>query len=211
MVTLIINFILFVNIILLILSSKYTTKPLIISLLLVSSSVAYFTNSYNVVIDHNMIQNMFETSVKESMDLLTFKMILYFLFLGILPSIIVFKTKVDYGTLKSEVFSKLKSGLASFGVILVSVLILSSHYTSFFRGHKELRTYANPTFYMYSFQKYIKRTYFKTIPILQSIGNDAKIVEEDIQKDRELVIMVVGETARADRFGLNGYVRDTNP
>ncbi|MEJ5167689.1 MAG: phosphoethanolamine--lipid A transferase [Arcobacteraceae bacterium] len=211
MVTLVINFILFVNIILLILSSKYTTKPLIILLLSVSSSVAYFTNSYNVVIDHNMIQNMFETSVKESMDLLTFKMILYFLFLGILPSIIVFKTKVDYGTLKSEVFSKLKSGLASFGVILVSVLILSSHYTSFFRGHKELRTYANPTFYMYSFQKYIKRTYFKTTPILQSIGNDAKIVEEDIQKDRELVIMVVGETARADRFGLNGYEKDTNP
>lgn len=211
MVTLVINFILFVNIILLILSSKYTMKPLIILLLLVSSSVAYFTNSYNVVIDHNMIQNMFETSVKESMDLLTFKMILYFLFLGILPSIIVFKTKVDYGTLKNEVFSKLKSGLVSFGVILVSVLILSSHYTSFFRGHKELRTYANPTFYMYSFQKYIKRTYFKTTPILQSIGNDAKIVEEDIQKDRELIIMVVGEAARADRFELNGYGRGTNP
>ncbi|MDX1801501.1 MAG: sulfatase-like hydrolase/transferase, partial [Marinobacter sp.] len=28
---------------------------------------------------------------------------------------------------------------------------------------------------------------------------------------RELMIMVVGETARADRFSLNGYERDTNP
>ncbi len=211
MVTLIINLILFINIVLVIFSSKYTTKPIIVLLLTVSSFVAYFMNNYNVVIDHNMIQNIFETSIKESMDLLTFKMILYFLFLGILPSIMVFKTNIDYGTLKNEVLSKLKSGLVSFGVILVSVLILSSHYTSFFRGHKELRTYANPTFYMYSFQKYIKRTYFKTTHILQSIGNDAKIVEEDIQKDRELVIMVVGEAARADRFGLNGYEKDTNP
>jgi lipid A ethanolaminephosphotransferase len=45
----------------------------------------------------------------------------------------------------------------------------------------------------------------KIIPI----GKDAKIPAEDL--DRELTILVIGEAARADRFSLNGYPRETNP
>ena len=41
------------------------------------------------------------------------------------------------------------------------------------------------------------------------VGADAVIPASDV--DRELIIMVIGETARADRFSLNGYQRDTNP
>jgi lipid A ethanolaminephosphotransferase len=41
------------------------------------------------------------------------------------------------------------------------------------------------------------------------VGPDARIPPTD--RSRELVIMVVGETARADRFSLNGYSRITNP
>ncbi len=37
---------------------------------------------------------------------------------------------------------------------------------------------------------------------------DAKIPPSDV--DRELVILVVGETARADHFSLNGYGKKTN-
>jgi lipid A ethanolaminephosphotransferase len=41
------------------------------------------------------------------------------------------------------------------------------------------------------------------------LGSDATIPTDD--PERELVILVVGETARADRFSLNGYARKTNP
>ena len=41
------------------------------------------------------------------------------------------------------------------------------------------------------------------------VGPDAKTPPTD--PERELVIMVVGETARADHWSLNGYGRDTNP
>jgi len=41
------------------------------------------------------------------------------------------------------------------------------------------------------------------------VGADAVIPPTDLT--RELVILVVGETARADHFSLNGYERDTNP
>ncbi len=44
---------------------------------------------------------------------------------------------------------------------------------------------------------------------LYDLGKDAKLPEG--APDRELTIMVVGETARADHFSLNGYERITNP
>ena len=45
------------------------------------------------------------------------------------------------------------------------------------------------------------------------MGNDAKIATDgdgNLEK-KELIIMVVGEAARADRFSLNGYEKETNP
>jgi lipid A ethanolaminephosphotransferase len=41
------------------------------------------------------------------------------------------------------------------------------------------------------------------------IGEDARIDRDSQHK--KLVIMIAGETARADRFSLNGYQRLTNP
>jgi lipid A ethanolaminephosphotransferase len=63
---------------------------------------------------------------------------------------------------------------------------------------------------MYSIRKYVKENYLKANLVLQKIGEDAVIAKDDTKK-RKLVILVVGETARADRFSLNGYEKETNP
>jgi len=44
---------------------------------------------------------------------------------------------------------------------------------------------------------------------IEKIGLKALVASSDV--DRELIILVVGETARRDRFSLNGYKRKTNP
>jgi len=94
-------------------------------------------------------------------------------------------------------------------IMLALVLISSAFYAAFVREHKELRYYANPLTPVYSAYKFGK-TRLKAGPIeVAAIGEDAVIPAADI--DRELVIMVLGETARADHFSLNGYERETNP
>ena len=40
------------------------------------------------------------------------------------------------------------------------------------------------------------------------LGDDAKLIKND---KKTIGIMVVGETARSDRFSLNGYQKETNP
>lgn len=191
------------------LGSKYTTKPILIVILLVSSIASYFMNTYNTVIDYRMIQNILETDINETLDLFSFKLFIYLLFLGILPSLYIYKLNIKYRSIKIELLSKLKTIIVTILIIALIIIFFSKFYTSFFREHKPLRYYTNPTYYIYSIGKYINRNMSSDTITLMSIGEDAEIPITDT--DRELIILVVGEAARADRMSLNGYKRETNP
>lgn len=188
---------------------KRTTKPILIFLLLLSSFTSYFMDSYGVVIDPSMIQNIVQTNRDESLDLLSFKLLLYILFLGVLPSVWIYKMAIKNESLKTTLFSKLKVVIVSLLMMAALVLVFGKFYTSFFREHKPLRYYANPIYSIYSLGEYIHKNFKSGAGAVQVIGADAHIPTTDT--DRELIILVVGEAARADRFSLNGYTKETNP
>lgn len=194
-------------------SSSRTIKFILAVLFLFSSLTSYFMDNYGVIFDHNMIRNIFETNWNEVFDLITIKMFFYFLLLGILPVIFICRLKISHFGLKKSLLLRTRNFFIS---IIVSVLIVSffgKHYTSFFREHGRLRGYVNPYMYIYGFGKYIGRKFFKKDTTLVAIGRDAKIIcpDGENRKYKKLVIVVVGEAARADHFSLNGYGRDTNP
>ena len=188
---------------------KYTTRPFLILILIVSSMAAYFMDSYNVIIDDEMIQNVMQTDMNESLDLFSFKLLAYFLVLGILPAVYVYKVNIIHGSLKTELLKKLMLAGISFAMIAVMLFSFSRFYTSFFREHKPLREYANPPAWVYAVAKTIKNTFIENTTTVTPIGTDAKIPATDM--DRELIILVVGEAVRADRLSLNGYFRETTP
>ncbi|MEQ1599623.1 MAG: phosphoethanolamine--lipid A transferase, partial [Methylotenera sp.] len=105
--------------------------------------------------------------------------------------------------------------LKLFGVLVITILVLIAPFTpgyfSFWREHKITRFYANPTYTVYSVIKYVTQQISIAKPVpLKQIAQDAVMVGPSTKRT-ELMIMVVGETARADRFSLNGYHRETNP
>ncbi len=166
-------------------------------------------DSYQVVIDDNMIQNIVETNVNESLDLLSLKMIAYLLFLGIFPALFVSKVTVDYSPLKQDLIYKLK---VLFAVITIATLLFfsfSKAYLSFIREHKPIRYYTNPLYPIYSSIRYVSRLSQEKTHTFKIISHNAHIPANN--RHRKLIIFVVGETARADRFAFNGYARETNP
>ena len=188
---------------------KYSIKPVLILTLVTSAGAAYFMDTYNVVIDSTMIDNIIQTNPAEAMDLFSLQFVLYLLLLGILPATIIYKTQINYRSIKTEIISRLKLITGACTVAAIAIFIFSDFYASFLREHKPLRYYENPIFYLYSINKYVSG-YFATPPgELVPIAQDATISPSD--KNRELIIFVVGETARADHFSLNGYKRNTNP
>ena len=166
-------------------------------------------NQYNIIIDDTMIQNIFMTDSSEAFDLLNINLFLTFFFLGIVPSIIIYKIPITYLSLKNEFYFKIKAGMAVIVISIILILSSSNFYTSFFREHKSLRSYINPTYYLYSLGEFFIDTFSIKKVTVTPLGTDAKIPSNNGKK--RLVIMVVGEAARADHFSLNGYKRETNP
>ncbi len=188
---------------------KYTTKPVLIFVLMLSSFASYFMDNYNVVIDPTMIQNIVQTNLDESTDLFSFRLVLYVVLLGVLPSVGVYRVALKNVSGKTELLSKLKIIVVTLLIMMAMIFMFSRFYTSFFREHKILRFYTNPIYYLYSAGGYINQFFNNGNVAVRAIGQDAKIRPGDA--DRELIILVVGEAARADRFSLNGYARETNP
>ena len=199
----------FLSALLLLLCYRRSTKPILILLLVISSVVSYSTNNYGIVFDHNMITNTFETDSSEFLDLVNYKSILYFLILGLLPSLFVWRIGLKKLSLKAQFFQRLKYFLVLIVVFVVVVLSFSKHYTSFARENRDLRLYITPTYYLYSAAKFIDSKIATSSQPFVEIGLDAKINKKSTQ--RRLVILVVGETARSDHMSINGYELKTNP
>ena len=134
----------FTALILMVVSSKYTLKPALILVLVASSFASYFMNTFNVVIDAEMFRNVAQTNAAETMDLMNFKVLANFLLLGVVPSVLIYRARVRYRPLKTEALSKLKWMAMLVLVMLVTGVVFSGNYYSFFREHKNLRLYANP-------------------------------------------------------------------
>ncbi len=199
----------FITLVLTLVCYRRTIKPVLILLLLVSAAASYFMNNYSVVMDTAMIRNIVETNLHESLDLFNWKLVAYLCFLGGLPAFLVATVEIEPVTWRRSLLTRITTGVTAALVVFAMILSFSKFYTSFFREHKPLRYYTNPTYYIYSVGKYVSEAYSSGKAIAAPLGTDARIVRKG--HGRELVVLVVGESARADRFSLNGYRRDTNP
>ena len=188
---------------------RHTVKPVLIVFILVSSLTAYFMDSYNIVIDEGMIINALDTDVNESLDLFSIKLVVYFLLLGILPAYYVARVKLKTGTISQELKSRVILLIISALALAAVVILFSKFYASFIREHKPLRYYANPVYYIYSLGKVISGKLKDKDSTITTIGRDA--YDRNTDGKRELIILVVGETARADRFSINNDYRQTTP
>ncbi|WP_122448997.1 phosphoethanolamine transferase domain-containing protein, partial [Pseudomonas viridiflava] len=99
------------NICLTLVAFRRVLKPVLILMFMISAGVAYFMTEYGVMIDAGMFRNFAETNVTEVQGLLSLKLIGYILLLGILPSLLLWKTPINYRRWHRELFSKLVEGV----------------------------------------------------------------------------------------------------
>lgn len=188
----------------------YIFKPLAITLLLCAAGSAYFMATYGVVIDAVMIENVVETNVTEAADLISGKLILYLVVLGVVPSVIIFRVSVVYQNCWRAVLKKIIVILVSLCIAVALILSFSAGYASFFRNHKNVRLMANPLNLIYAGARYLAPD--NAPKEMTKIGMDARLGDLALKQAKPtLLLLVIGETARAANFGLDGYVRNTTP
>lgn len=178
--------------------------------IIIASQSAYYMDTFGVIIDVVMVDNMMQTSSQELAGLLTMSLLVRTVLFGILPAWLV----VQYYPKNAHHLLEFKARLRLILILFLSLLVLIAPFTagyfSFIREHKVTRFYANPTYASYSAVKYLtQQLHFAKKVVLKHVANDAIIVGPT--KQTELMVLVIGETARADRFSLNGYHKETNP
>ena len=182
--------------------------------LLISVITAYFSDEFGVIIDIEMIRNSLQTDVAEAADLFTLSLLWRLLLLVALPVAMVAWLPLTKPSLQANWLVKLKSSavliLVSVVLVALCVAAFSAQFSSFIREHKKLRYYINPIQALYSGGRYLTAQIRADRDTSYSLLSYYSEVPKTDPK-RELIIMVVGETARADHFALNGYARPTTP
>ncbi len=200
------------NLILQLLNWKWTLKLFSSLLLIIGGFSAYFVNSLGVLISADQIQNMMQTDVSEVSDLLSLRFVLWAVLMVLLPILLLSWIKIKPQARSKVLLNKLLSAGASVVVILSLLFVFYVDYAAIFREHRDIKGMISPQNAIASTYSYFhKKAPKKDLPLIR-YGEDAHRIEvTSAQQLPKLMLLVVGETARAESFSLNGYARNTNP
>ncbi|RYZ08500.1 MAG: DUF1705 domain-containing protein [Comamonadaceae bacterium] len=169
---------------------------------------AHFMWSYHVVIDGSMATNALQTDWHETRALLTPRFALVLALGGLLPAWLFWRRPIAFAPWRAQA---LRNAGAASAALLVAVALLALSFqplASAMRNHKHLRYLMNPLNTVYALAGTAAARKAPSGPP-GVLGADARLAAR--AGKAPLLVLVLGETARADHFGLNGYQRDTTP
>ena len=192
------------------LSLRWTFKPGLAMVLFLAAGAAYFIGGYGAVIDRHALASVYETDAREAGEWLNLRMLLSIGALGILPALLLWWVKIDWQGPLREIFSRLKLALVAFVLLGIAALGFGKDIASLLRNHMELRHIANPFALLAANLSYIDHARDDSRP-MEKIGIDARRGAALPSNDRPVVVVLaIGESARASSYSLNGYSRATD-
>ena len=195
------------------LASFLKLDRLVISLfILLSASAQYFIWTFGVVIDRAMITNILDTTSAESFALMSGKMVLTLGLSGVLMVALAWWIKISKAkTVWRSIAVRLLNILVSALLIVLVAALFYKDYASVFRNNKELVKSLSPSNSIVAINSWYAHNKMDNLPLV-NIGEDAVQKPEMHSGPRKnLTILVLGETSRAQNFSLGGYERETNP
>lgn len=194
-------------------ATRRTVKPLLSLLILVTAFASWYIDKYAIYLDRAMLRNVMATHWSEASELLGWPLLLHVLWLGVLPAALVWWPRLTQRRCASAVGWRLAWVGGALVVGVVALLLVFADFSSVMRNRPEVRYLLTPGNAVSSLMRnaWGHAAQLPGQP-LKVVGADAHLGPAWGQRDRPvLFVMVVGETARASNFSLNGYARQTNP
>lgn len=175
---------------------------IILAFLFIGNSIAlYFINTYEVYITSKMMGNVFNTRYSEASGFFSWSAILYVLFLGVLPCIYLFMQKVDYGKWK-RFFANIG---ASLGLAVIIALLNMVNWPWIDRNATILGSLLMPWSYTANSIRFWNGQHNRN-------REEIRLPDATVSSDeKEVCVLIIGESARRGNFSLYGYPRPTNP
>ncbi len=175
-----------------------------IVMILVNAAVIYFIRSYQIEVDLTMITNVLATNTGQAFELWHWTLGAYLLGLGGIPAYFIIKAQTRG---HHRAFRFLTSFVVFFGFI--GWMFATASTWPWYDNHA---TRMGARILPWSYIVNTGRFYNKQAKAnrVQVLLPDATFLAEPTA-EKEIVVLVLGEAARAANFGILGYERDTNP
>lgn len=190
---------------------RRAAKPALSALFVLSALAAHYMSRYTVFFDVSMVRNIIHTDFKEASELLSYGMFADVVVYGVLPALLVTQVKLQKHSTGRAVLRRLLFMTAVLLIACSSLVFGFQDLSALMRNQKEMRYLITPANFIISTARLAvaesEEAGLRRIPV----GTDA--VSAGVTKGRKprLLVAVVGETARAANWGLNGYRRQTTP
>lgn len=185
--------------------------------LVLAAAVQYYMLRYGMVMDGSMVRNVLQTNFTEGLALFSPGMLVHIALYAGVPVLWLYKG-VEWKTSQGRRGWGLSaiSVVVALGLLVGSGLGMYRQLAPLLRNHTEIRYLINPLATVVSFTQVTLKPLFKPNRPFRAITEGAALggtyaaAAAGTHKP-PLLVLVVGETTRADHFGLNGYPRDTTP
>jgi len=195
------------------LSFRYLAKPFYIFAILAAAGASYFTDTFGTIINANMIENVLATNSGETGEFLTASFYIHMLVFGVVPSLLVVSVRVTYGPFRSRLLTN-AAVLVVMSLIATGLVVsrLGEVRAAMRRDFNAMMEVLNPVGPVSAAINVAVQMVENRNAIREPYGQDARKGEWIARINKPVVtVIVVGESARAMNFSLNGYARDTNP
>ncbi|WP_246193087.1 phosphoethanolamine transferase [Pseudoxanthomonas yeongjuensis] len=189
-------------------TNRWIAKPLLTALLLATAVASHYMSAYGVYLDADMLRNVLHTDSKESGELLSPRLLIPLAW-SLLPIVLLWRVRLRRRRWPRALAARAGFLLAMALVAACGVMLSSQDFSTLFRSQREVRYLVAPANYVVSLSNVLLSSPPGPKKALLPIGLDARQAHET-GKPR-LLLLVVGETARARNWGLNGYARQTTP
>lgn len=193
------------------LASRWIAKPSLGLLIVVAAGAAYYMRNFAILLDPSMVRNILRTDSREAGELVTAGMTAWVIGWSAIPLAFIGFVRIEHRPLLPALAVRTASIAIAVVVAVLAVLPVSRDITSLMRNQRTARYLITPANLIYGLAVTSAGDVAAPHGPREALGADARLVRVALAHRPRVLVLVVGETARAANFSLLGYPRETNP
>jgi lipid A ethanolaminephosphotransferase len=187
-------------------------RALLVALIIATAFATYYMQRFGVFLSPSILRAVFRTDVAEAGELFSWGMFPHLLLYAALPLWLLWRVKVTQRTMVRAVIVRGAALVGALVLLVGSVLLVFQDFSALMRNQKDLRYLITPANFLYSSARVLAADTRHAGKPRAVVGADARLGAAWAARTRPaLVVIAVGETARAANWGLSGYARQTTP
>lgn len=193
-------------------ANRWTVKPLLAAMTVVTAFATYYMQAYGVYLDPSMLRSTLRTDVAEARELLGWTLLPHLALYAALPLALLARVRIVSRPWRRAAAVRAAWLLGALACATAALVAVYQPLASLMRNHKEARYLITPANLLWSLASVAAADARGAARPRTPIGLDAAQGPTwRTQRRPRVLVLVVGETARAENWGLNGYARQTTP